>query len=323
MSRIIALALLLVFCLFYPNGRSAASKLGFIESILRYGEDVAKLGKKAPRIKPGIKADLIKKYPRLATKSDELLSGVQIIEKNIAKTPAAGKMMESGINPARVSTLAARSPKTVEEGEKIAGIFATAKPPQTAVAKLPPPAAAALRKADGNYREAGEMFLRMEHRGGKRAVEVAARLAQYATPKNAAYAAALGLLAWHMADPEGAEEAVEKFFQEQVAPVLIAPVKGAVNAVGDTVQESLETVTDRSFETVVKYWPALLALALLGLLWRVPNLRRMPFVLLDSFFGRLNKRMAGPENSVENVSSDGRDSGNGRGHKINVYKKRH
>lgn len=313
----------------------ATPKLSFIDKVLHWSDDVARLGKKAGKLAPTIRADMIKKYPRLAKAGDDLIHGVYNIEKATSKSVSAGKMIENGINPAKVATLTARSPKIIESGDKIAGIFATAKVQPQMISKLPPQAASALRKADRNYREAGEMFLQMERRGGTKAVDVAEKLSQYATLGNAAAATALGLLAWHMADPVGAEQAIEKFFQDHVAPIVTAPAKGILNAAGDATEEMLnatgdasqkvlKTATSRVGAIVIQYWPALLFLAFLFLLWRVPNMRKMPFIFLNNFFGRLNKKMATlpePSTILQQKTPAEWQNGNQTQMKINVFKR--
>lgn len=318
-------ALFVSFMLIFTCGLCmAAPKLGFLDKIFRHSDDVIKLGKKTGKLAPNIRVELIKKYPRLANASEDLLSGIHSIENITANSASAGKMIDNEINPAKVAILAARSPKTIEAGDKIAEIFAAAKVPQQAISKMPAPAVSALRKVDGNYREAGEMFIKMEHRGGAKAVDVAEKLSQYATLRNAAAVSALGLLAWHMADPAGAEQAVEEFFKEHMAPMAAAPVKGVLNAAGDTVQKSLETAANRTEEIAMRYWPALLVILFLILLWRVPNLRRMPFVILDNFFGRINKRMemAPPASQdFKQKDSSERRSKEEKQSKINVFKK--
>lgn len=328
MAKIIFIVFLTLICASFTA--NAASKVGFIETLLRHSDDVARFGKKAGKLAPGIKQNLIKAYPKLARASDDIISGVYNIEKITTKNASAAKMVEQGINPARIATLTARSPKTIETGEKIAGIFAATKISPQAANKLPAPAVAALRKTGGNYKEAGEAFLQMERRGGARAVEVAGKLAGYITPGTVAGATAAALLAWHMADPEGAEASVEAFFKEHVGPMAAAPVKGiigasgdvaesAINATGDAVETTLEIATARVATIASNHWPALAGIAFIILILFVPNLRRMPFIVLDSWFGRLNKKISDNTKSKPDLSNERNAPQSQPG--FNVYKK--
>lgn len=306
-----------------------AGKFTFIERLLKKSDDVAKFGSKSKiAFKDADKISIIKKYPSLTKASEDLIKGVYQIERIAAKTPAAARMIEAGANPARVAALASRTPDTVKAGEKIAELFA--KNPMSSIGdgfkKLPPQAASAMRQINGDYAKTAELFIKMEQRGGAKATEIAKKLFSYITPGTVAGASAAALLAWHMADPEGSEQAIEEFFHDHVAPVVIAPAKGLVNAAGDATEEVLETTTLRIMNIAQQHWGWLIAGCLALLCWLVPNLWRLPFNALNAYIGNINKKFADRDaplltNKKETTRARPMATTIQPNRRINVYKK--
>ncbi|MDE7065815.1 MAG: hypothetical protein K2O70_10200 [Desulfovibrionaceae bacterium] len=325
MKRYILIALLTVVLL--PCGAEGASrgKFSFLESVFRHSPDVVQLGRKSKTaLNAAEKGALIKKYPRLAKSGDDMLAGIAYVEKIVAKSPPAGRMIEKGVNPARVAAVAGRSPETIKTGEGIAEAFSSGaiKMGVRDLKDLPAPATRALRQMEGNYAEAADAFLTMTRRGGQKAVDVAGRLMNHVNMKNAASATALGLLAWHMQDPEGCEQAVESFFKEHVAPFAAAPMKGLADAAGESLNRTFESASDNVGKLAAAHWLWLIVIALALIFWRIPNARKLPFNLLNSMFGKLNSKLESPAPPAARGGGNlaGGDAETG-GCRVNVYKR--
>lgn len=276
---------MLCFCFFITCAPLQASKADFLGSILKHSDDVVKLGKKSANITKRQLDDVIKRFPALAGKSKDMIQGAAAIEQAAKKVPEAARMIEGGINPARVARVAELHPERIRLGNEIAEGFAAGK--FTRAADVSPQAAAAVKNLEGNYAKAGENFLEMARRGGKKAVEVAGKLYEAATPGKVGAGIAATLLAWHMMDPQGAEEAVRDFFENHVSPMVAAPAKGLAEGAGKAVDETLDTISEQGANILATHWKLLSIVGFFLLFLAVPNLRRLPLELIDKFCGTL------------------------------------
>lgn len=281
MHKRVALSLLflLPFLLFSVCGSNGAQKIGFVQNLLRHSDDVAKLGKRVEKITVMQMEDIAKRFPALAGKSRELIRGAVAIEQVAQKNPTAARLIESGLNPARIAITAERHPERIRLGNEIGDMFAKAKPPQNLI-NMPAQAAAAARNLDGSYIKAADNFFEMAHKGGKGAVTVAAKLYESATPGKVAAATAMALLAWHMADPQGAEEAVQNFFRDHVEPVVQAPIQGLIEGAGNSIDKTLDTTTEQLGNLAEKHWMWIILVCVVFLFAVVPNFRRLPVAIL-------------------------------------------
>lgn len=288
--------LLLSLTLACPLGASAATKGGILQYILRYGDDVAKFGKQAAKVTKSQMDDIIKRFPALAGKSADLVKGAVAIEKVTQKSPAAGKLIEGGINPTRVVIAAERAPDQLKLADGIATLLAATKPVANA-AGIPAKAVQVARTLDGNFAKAGNAFFEMTRRGGQTAVKVARQLYELATPGRITAAAATALLAWHMVDPDGAEEAVKEFLQEHVGGIGKAIIEGA----GGAVDKTLDAVTDEGAKVASNHGGLLVGIALVIILvvffGLSRRMRQVPGALMDSLAGKLLGRIQSPRHS--------------------------
>lgn len=298
----ISLLVLLPFMLFFTDSISGAQKLSFVQNLLRHSDDVAKLGKRVEKITISQMDDIAKRFPALAGKSKDLLRGAAAIEQTAQKSPAAARLIDNGLNPARIAITAERHPERIMLGNEIADMFAKAKPTQTGV-NLPAQAASAARSLDGNYVKAAENFFEMARKGGKGAVTVAEKLYKAATPGKVAAATAMALLAWHMADPQGAEEAIQNFFRDHVEPVVQAPLQGMIEGAGNSLDKTLDTTTEQLGIFAEKHWPWILIGIFVFLFVSVPNLRRLPFAIINNYCGNLLNRIQKSEDVGESPTN--------------------
>ena len=295
----------------------AAVGADLIRKWVPFTEDIIKFGKKAPKATKNQVNDILRRFPKLEGRSPDLINGVIAIEKVAQKSPAAGKMIEAGINPVEIAKTAERHPAQLKLGNEIGEMFAkmdTRKIP----ASLPPPASAAMRRIDGNYSKAGESFLEMASRGGKGAVEVAERLYNIATSPGVYALAAAGYLAWHMTDPEGAEESVREFFRDQVTPAVNAVTQSFVESGGDVADKTLQSVVEQGARIWENHWKLVSAALIICIFIFIPNLRRLVFAIPDAFFGKLLPRVRNQAKSAENISANDTEESN----PINVYRRR-
>lgn len=324
MPRKIFLPAIIFFTLFAVamGNEAQAGKMSFVESIFKHIDDVGKYGKKAKNMAKSQLDDIVKRFPALAGKSKEVIKGAAAIEQATKKAPAAGRMIESGINPARVAQVAELHPERIKLGDEIAERLAKSKLPQNA-SGIPPKAAAAARSMEGNYAKAGEDFLEMTRKGGKKAVEVAGKLYEAATPGKVGAALAASLLAWHMLDPQGAEGAVKDFFNNHVAPVLGAVAKGATESVGQTVDQTLASVSEQGANILNNHWKLLTLCGFVLVFLLVPNLRRLPAALINRYCGKLLSRIqdsqiTAPTNSKRKEPQQKQDKDT----RINIYSRK-
>lgn len=296
----------------------AAGTSYFIRKMQPFIEDIVKLGKKAPKATKSQVDDILKRFPSLARKSPDLINGVIVIEKVSQKSPVAKKMIESGLNPAKIAIAAERHPGQLKLGNEIGEMFAKSNP-QKMPAYLPPEAVTAMRRLDGNYAKTVESFLELASRAGKGAVEIAEKLYRVATSPGTYALAAAGLLAWHMEDPEGAEQSVKDFFKNHVAPLANAPMQGILEGGGDVVDKTLQTAEEQGLKIWESHWQIISAALAILFLICLPNLRRLIFAAPNAFFGKLLARMQHNGNRLDNKSIEDTDENSTR---INIYGRR-
>lgn len=295
----------------------------------RHADDVAKLGRNAKTVlTQSDKLRIIKKYPSLASKGDDLVRGAIMIERVAQKSPAAAKMMERGINPAKVARLAERSPEAIQKAENIASTFGAGsiKLSDSALKKLPVQAREAFRKINGNYALAAESYLDMARKGGPKAIDVAEKLSKYLTLKDAAAVTAAGLLAWHMRDPEACEEAITKFFKH-VGAVVTVPAIGMTDAAMDSGEKVFENLESRLSDFAARHLKWIVPGGLFVLLLCSASFRRFPVTVIDYFFKKINYKLEGGMPKASSSRQEMRDAQTGQSDapslrpRINVYKK--
>lgn len=296
----------------------AAGTSDFIRKMLPFTEDIIKFGKKAPKAAKSQVDEILKRFPSLARKSPDLINGVIAIEKVSQKSPVAKKMIESGLNPAKIAIASERHPGQLKLGNEIGEMFAKINP-QKIPAGLPPEAVTVMRRIDGNYAKAVESFLEMASRAGKGAVEIAEKLYRVATSPGTYALAAAGLLAWHIEDPEGAEQSVKDFFKNHVAPLVNAPMQGIIEGGGDTVDKTLQTAEEQGLKIWENHWQIISAVLAILVFICLPNLRRLVFAAPNAFFGKLLARVQYNGKSSDNKSTQNTDESSTR---INIYGRR-
>lgn len=318
---IICTALLLVFGSF---GETQAAKGGWIKILSKYIDDIGNLGKKAKNISPGQVEAVMKRMPSLAGKSRDVARGVIVIEKTVEKSTAAARLIEGGVNPARVAIAAEKYPQRVKLGNEIAERLAKARPAGNP-GNLPAKAAAAASELEGNYTKAGNAFFEMAKRGGRKAVELAERLYEAATPGKVGAAVAAGLLAWHICDPEGAEAAVKSFFKDHMAPMVQAPLEGMLEGGGEVVDSVVSSAGTQIKKIVSNNWLWLLLIFIGLAIWKIPNIIRWPLTKINNFFGNLadKARYASSDKgqSANRSGSKRSQSNNPKPKRVNIYGK--
>lgn len=283
----IAFAMVAIFTISQPE---AAGKGDLIRRWMPFADDIIKVGKQAPKAAKSQIEAITRRMPALEGKNPDLINGIINIEKITAKNPTAGKFIERGLNPARVVVMAEKNPGQLKLGDDIGEMFAKIDPRET-VSGLPAKAFMAVKRIGGDYAKAGESFFEMARRGGKNAVQVAGKLYDIATSRKTAAAVATGLLAWHMADPEGAEEAVRDFFSDHVAPMLNSPVQGMIEGGGNAADRTLSVMEEKGamiWENHRNFVLTCIGIGCFLLFFLfIPNFWRLLFAVPNALFGKL------------------------------------
>lgn len=321
-KKLILIILATVFFAFVGQA-DAAAKFSFIQNLLRHSDDVAKYGKRADKITIKQMEAVSKRFPELAGKSKDFVRGAVAIEQAVQKSPAAARLIDKGLNPASIARVADLHPERVKLGGEIAEMFSNARPAQIP-AGVPQQALEAAKSLDGNYVKAAEKFFEMTRKGGKKAVIIAQKLYEAATPGKVAAASAAALLAWHIVDPQGAEESVEGFFRDHVAPMVEAPVKGMIEGGGKALDNTLDTAKAQAGNIVEKHWGWLISGVIVFLLFCIPNLRRLPFAIIDKYCGSLLNKIQPPTSGSPSASGQSLTTSQQSGSKrrINIYGKK-
>lgn len=324
LKRVSLSLLFLLPILFFSAGSiNGAQKIDFIQNLLRHSDDVAKLGKRVEKITVRQMDDIAKRFPALAGKNKELIRGAIAIEQIAQKNPVAARLIENGLNPARIAITAERHPERIKLANEIADMFAQAKPPQN-LTNMPAQAIAAAKNLDGSFRKAADNFFEMARKGGKGAVAIATKLYEAATPGKMGAATALALLAWHMADPQGAEEAVQNFFRDHVEPVIQAPIQGMIEGAGNSIDKTLNTTTEQLSNLVENHWLWITVGGIALLFVMVPNLRRLPVAILNNYCGKLLYKIQSHSNIREQSTNIQMAKGTNSksDHRINIYSRK-
>lgn len=331
-KRTILVAALILSVAFSTGNTLCAPKIPFnLEKIiLKNRSDVSKLGKGSRvALKAADRAAIIKRMPGLASSSDNLLKGAVSIERAISKAPAAKSLIELGANPARVTTLVQTMPGAVSTGATVASQFTRVSGKAADLTKFSPAAAKAFRKYSGNAAAAADDFVEMAKRAGKGAVDVAKRLADFVA-KNPKSTVASVLLAWHIADPEGAEETIKSFFKDHVFPLGKTPIEGieegmeeTIESIANTTGNAADRVTGSIEKLVADHLGSFLVLLAIILLWKLPALRKLPFNILNSCFEKINNRFESDKNTkMSQATPDNRLRANVDSSYVNIYKPR-
>lgn len=271
-----------------------ALKIPPIPNFSKYEKDIAKIGKSSKNVLSDVqKKQLISKYPRLAGKSDDVLKGMYFMESTAAKNPVLVKLIEKGANPAEVAIIAHRSPKDLAIYVKTMDILENAKSFQDRVEKNKLPAAAreALDELIGNPAVASATYFEMLKRGGQKAVDIAQKLLPHITTGKTSATVAIGLLAWHMVDPEGAEQSINEFLADHVAPLVTAPIEGIGKGATKIVDGTMTTIEDSAITLLKNHWLLLIISLAIFLLLMSRQFRMFLPTLIDKVFGKLNNKI--------------------------------
>lgn len=317
---VVLLALLAFTCSIYEE--CDAAKFGSLgKSIGRHTDDVAAFGKKSRVVlHQADKAAALKRWPELAKHSDDVIKGAIAIERQVGKVPAAARMIEHGASPVAMATLAQNMPQAAATCEKAATRLGSTVFKADDLARLPAAAQNAARQLGGKAGDAADAFAEMARRGGKKAVETAGKLVDWAAAHPKSIIAG-GLLAWYLKDPQAAQEDVANLIREHVggtaeklAEATGDALQGTVEAAGRSTDQVLDTFESESKRLLSNHWPLGLVIVGLLLFLAIPALRRLPFNFVNSRLERINKRMEGQ--SKPQPPARGEDSS------LNIYRRK-
>ncbi len=228
-------ALFCALLLLAPSpGVAARSASSIMTRILRHADEAAELGRQSGQVlNAADKANMLKRFPHLATKGDDVILGAKMVEDFAAAGSKQARLMDALDNPVSLMRMEKNMQKTWSRVDDIATVMASAKGGLgdlrrlPALSNLPQQTLNNISNILGNYKATANATMNMLRRGGKKSMEVLETLKKYLPDPNMRNLA-LGLMAWHMIDPDGAEEAISNFFRDHAIPLMTAPVKGTV-----------------------------------------------------------------------------------------------
>lgn len=262
------LALFSVFLLLTPYEGMATEKGSslLLSKLLRHQDDAIKLGNMARRsqkvISAAEKAEILKKSPQLMGKSDDFIMGTKIITDFAAQGTKQARLIESLDNPISLMRLEKNLPNAWKHIDDISSTIASTKISLESLRKLPSLRVMPQETANkvstilGNYKASAEACMDMLRRGGKKSMDIIEKLKKY-LPESSTNKIALGLIAWHLVDPDGAEESIAAFFKEHVIPLATTPLKGSIDGISAELTQidastsgMLNTIKNLSFGTI-------------------------------------------------------------------------
>lgn len=301
-------ALVVSLCILASDQVNAAGGIKLLEKIVekisRHPDDAVKamksMGKSAKVLGNAEKASLIKKFPSLANKSEDILhasaSVISFCEKNGQEAMRLAGALKS---PAVLVRWNAKNPKTWE-------LVSTGAKNLEKLPKLPAEVASSIEKAGnnkevlgkisgmlGNYENSANAFAEMLRTGGKKAAEVAGKLLTIAK-NNPKTSIAVGFLAWHMADPAGCEKSVDDFLENHIEPIVKkvpeAIIDHGVKPFVDVTTAEAEKVVNNVVGNIFKS-PTTIFIVLALLVFFIPPARRSAKLLICWPFEKLNGKL--------------------------------
>ena len=278
------LVLFSVFLLLTPcEGMAAGGKTNILSKVLRYKDDAITLGRQARNsgnvITAAEKAELLKTFPQLTKKGDDFLIVTKFIMDFAGQGTKQSRLLSALDNPVSLIRLEKNMPQVWTRIDDISSIMASAKKNLGELRKIPtlsampPQTAGKVAVIFGNYKATAEACMTMMRRGGKKAMDTLEKLKKYLPEPNMRNVI-LGLMAWHLVDPEGAEETIARFFEEHVIPMAAAPVKGIANGISDELPK-LDVSTSGMLNAVKSLSTGTIALIIFAICMVVGPIRRM------------------------------------------------